>query len=353
MSKYLMTLTPREPYFFGNEKSFKYPGSTVGDESNRYYIKSELVPAQTTLIGTLRYILLPIKKEYGKYNDTDLKANAAAVGEKSFIYGAENEFGKILGISPIFILKGDEKLVVTPFDHSIGGTKITERLPDGTEVEKELYTPFSKYTDPCGERIYPTEYNVKQGISHSYVSLVDKKIYEHYDIFKTDVRIGINLSAEDKGFFKKEYVAMLPDFAFGAYVTLDDGIAPIDSIVYMGQGKSLFTVTFKKVSDNADKDFVDEVAKILRDDVIYCLSDMFVQSDIYKETMFAVTDTKDYRAYTTNGGKISKSSKLYKLVKAGSILIPKAESSLKTKIKNKSVEIIGYNKVVTKLEDFK
>ena len=294
-----------------------------------------------------RYILLPIKKEYGRYSDTDLKANAEVVGEKSFVYGAKNELGKILGISPIFILNGNEKLVVTPFDHIIG---------------KETYTPFSEYSDECVGRFYPTEYNAKKGISHSYVSLSDKKIYEHSDIFLTDVRIGINRGEDSKGLFKKAYVAMKEGFAFGTFITLDDGIVPEDSIVYMGQGKSLFTVSFEKVADNAEKEFTAKIADLLRDDVIYCLSDVFVHSGIYSQTKFAITDTKDYRAYTTaivevkndpnvkSKCKITKDSKLYKLVRAGSILIPKNENTLKTAISNNNVEIIGYNKVVTNSE---
>ena len=64
MSKtYLLTFTPQEPYFFGNEKSFTYPGQKNGGQyGNRYYVKSEQTPSQSTLFGALRYLMIPVKK---------------------------------------------------------------------------------------------------------------------------------------------------------------------------------------------------------------------------------------------------------------------------------------------------
>ena len=110
MKQYLMKLTPLEAYFFGNEKSFKYPKQeNSGQMSNQYYIKSESVPAQTTLLGMLRYLLLPVKKNnFSDYTDDDKKLNAEAVGASSFDFEQkDSSFGKIKGISPVFLLKDD------------------------------------------------------------------------------------------------------------------------------------------------------------------------------------------------------------------------------------------------------
>ena len=52
MSTYLVRLTPQEPYFFGNEKNLEFKGQkNRGQMTNRYYIKSERTPLQTTLLG--------------------------------------------------------------------------------------------------------------------------------------------------------------------------------------------------------------------------------------------------------------------------------------------------------------
>jgi hypothetical protein len=339
MSLYLIRFTPRESYFFGNEKTFGFPGSNVSSKVSHYYISGEDIPAQTSLIGTLRYILLPVKKDFADYSDSDKKTNGDAVGYKSFKYGEENKFGKIKGLSPIFILKGEEKLIVTPYDHQINEKSYTY-FPD--------YKPCSEFSD----KVYPPAYNAKDGISHSYMSLLDGKIYSRSDIFKTDTRIGINRGSHD--FFKKDYVAMNDGFAFGAYVELEDDLTPpTNTIAYMGQGKSLFTVEFIYQEDAAAKNkFYAAVADKLHSDIVYCLSDVFVTSAIYDKTKFAITELKDYRAYTTPDGKVSKDSSLYRVIKAGSIFIPSNYTELKEMITDENTQIIGYNTIISKKETY-
>ena len=62
MSTYLVRLTPQEPYFFGNEKNLEFKGQkNRGQMTNRYYIKSERTPLQTTLLGAMRYVFLKEK----------------------------------------------------------------------------------------------------------------------------------------------------------------------------------------------------------------------------------------------------------------------------------------------------
>ncbi|MBR2025235.1 MAG: hypothetical protein IKA02_05455 [Clostridia bacterium] len=333
MSLYLIKLTPWEPYFFGNEKSFKYPGTKIGG-SNQYFIKSELLPAQTSILGLLRYILLPVKKDFKEYTNEDKKINAETVGEFSFKYGNKNDFKKIHGISSVFLMKDGELLIPTPFDHN---------------NEFETYTPFSNYASIDSDRIYPTEYNSKIGICNSFMSLSTKKIYDYCDIFEFDTRIGINRSSKNDGFFKKTYVTLKKGFSICVYGDFDDSVSLEKSIAYMGQGKSLFTVDFDKVDNDAISNFYSMVASCLNGNVVYCLSDIFMDSSIYEDTRFAITKTKDYRAYTTDGGKVTKHSSLYKLISAGSIFIPKInKEDFCKKFNDETVTVIGYNTVIKK-----
>ena len=103
MSAYRVTFTPSGPYFFGNEKTFQYPGQEVkNDFGSLYYIKGEKMPMQTTLLGALRYILLP-QKGLGK--NLLSEASVQAVGKFSFDIDSKGkqDFGKIKSISPVFI----------------------------------------------------------------------------------------------------------------------------------------------------------------------------------------------------------------------------------------------------------
>ena len=336
MGNYLVTFKPQGPYFFGNEKSFAFPGANSDKVGSDYYAKSELIPTQSTVVGVFRYIFLPVKKGFGEYTAEDLATNAKAVGERSFQYGAcSNKFGVIKSISPVFIMQGEEKLIPTPMDH--------------TEGDVDTYTPFSDYA-PCGDedgRIYPTAYNAKNGVAHSYVRVSDKRIFKTSDIFATTTRVGINRANKKEGFFKKDHVIMKNGFSFGVYLELDDAVVPQNTVAFMGQGKSTFTVKFTEVGANAWSDLANSIGAMLQTGVVYCMSDAFITSDIYGKAKFAVTELRDYRAYGVNGeGKVTKSSTLYKLIKAGSVFVSDtAEGAevIQDFIKDDSVADAGYN----------
>lgn len=148
-------------------------------------------------------------------------------------------------------------------------------------------------------------------------------------------------------------------FAFATYVTLED-VVPQNTIVYLGQGKSLFMAKFTKVDENADKDFEKEISAKLRPGVFYCFSDAFVDGALYDDTMFAISDFKDYRAYATSYAtdekgnvfykNIKKDSCLYKLVKTGSIFISKKDAFVK-KFDDERVKKIGFNILLNKTEE--
>ncbi|MEG2717669.1 MAG: hypothetical protein RR961_10055, partial [Eubacterium sp.] len=59
MSDYIITFTPEEPYFLGNERTFSFGDNKDKQQrSGKYHIESDKIPSQTTLLGTLRYLLL-------------------------------------------------------------------------------------------------------------------------------------------------------------------------------------------------------------------------------------------------------------------------------------------------------
>jgi hypothetical protein len=218
--------------------------------------------------------------------------------------------------------------------------------------------PFEQY-EPLGlnaGKEYPTAYNAKSGITSSFLNIDESKdgkktgsICQPWDIFKTDTRVGINREAKSNGFFKKEYVALEKEYSFGVYVELADDLIPQNSVAYMGQGKSLFTVSFERVDDDAQTDFYTEIGGFLCDGIAYCLSDVFAETTIYDHVSFAITDTRDYRAYTTNDGKVTKDSKLYKLIRAGSIFKTNTYEEFINDVSAPNVEVIGYNKIVSKI----
>lgn len=347
MKTYLVTFKPVEPYFFGNEKTFVYPKSQSAEEnanqpqvSNRYFIQSEYVPSQSTVLGALRYILLPVKKSDWKYDDAEKERNSQTVGPKSFDPLENNSFGKIRKISPVFLHDGTAALIPAPFDHIV-------YKDAGKQVKNERYTPFSKYTKVKSlgkDCFYAEEYNAKAGVTCDYIKLSDGTIVDACSLFGDVKRVGINRVADNKGLFKKTYRELAQGYAFAVYLTLEDDLVPEDGFAYLGQGKSSFVVSFIEEENTIN----DKIRDYLRDGVVYFFGDAFVNSDIYEKCLFSVTKTKTYRSFKKNRNTVVKGSKLYNLISAGSIFIPSDKEEFAKLVENSNLNQIGYNETITK-----
>ena len=334
MKTYLVTLAPEEPYFFGNEKTFLFENeANQGQRGNSYYIRSERTPLQSTLMGMMRFLLMPYK------DHRHPEQNAPVIGSESFkIDATDQSFGVIKKIYPLFLMKDEEKLIVTPFDCK----------PNVT-----MYTPFSDYQSIMtadGEKLFAPGYDPKEGLADSYLRLSDGRLVSCSDIFRAETRVGnqnATAGKNEKGFFKKEYCCLKDGYRFAFYVDLDDSakLPAGKTQAFLGQGKSLFNVSFEEQENTLAED----VKKLLPADVSYCLSDTFADAQVLQYCKFAVIQTRDYRAYITNpDGKITKDSVLYKLIKAGSVFIIKDKENFGGLINKDNCQLAGFNCIVAK-----
>lgn len=367
---YLVKFSSSSPYFFGNEKTFSYPNQKKERYGNLYYIKSELMPSQTTILGALRYALLPVKRAKWDYTEEEKKVNSAFVGETGFDESKINtdcddmiskSFGVIQSVSPVFLLKNDDEILVpTPKDHII-----YSRREDDKKEENKNYMPFQNFTSvetADGEQCYTTEYDAKDGITDSFMSLKNQSIFYASDIFSETSRVGIKRDSKEKGFFRKDYYCLKPEFCFAVYVTINvseieknkqayqsvisqngEYSIPEKISIHMGQGMAMFAMNFKEVNENIKDNFKIEDSGTRRCR-LYFLGDAFVKEN-YKEGMrFGVIQTKDFRAFhVSNQNTVSKGSTLYHLVKAGSVLYVDNIEEWISKNKNPYVEQVGFN----------
>ena len=122
MSKYQITLTPVDKFFFGGDMTFQVGAkelpknwNEITDENERariekqvedntryssYIIQSSLFPQQTSLLGMLRFLILRNYEDVFKEGQIVNKDRAKAlIGERSFTVNAndhdENHFGRI------------------------------------------------------------------------------------------------------------------------------------------------------------------------------------------------------------------------------------------------------------------
>lgn len=373
---YKVTFRPVEPYFFGNEKTFAFPSK---DENTKpalssYFVKSEDTPSQSTILGALRYLFLAHKNPDFKYTKEQAADNVKAIGSASFDIASENvqDFGLIRKISPVFISGKDKDgngivLIPTPMDHN---RKDSKEIRESTPEAKLYYSPFNDYLTVQtieNRKLYANDFDVKEGLEKSFVSLADGEIYNKENIFETDLRIGINRLVQNKDFFKKEYKMLKDGFAFTVYAELDiedsNEIVSKPQCVFLGQGKSAFCVKFEEekneLTDSVEA-FIKKHSRTENDTdkerilctFIYCLSDTFVSAFNTENILFCSIDTKDYRTFKTKlrdkddfkFTKVEKGSSLYRLLKAGSIIITTDKSDLN--LTNENANQIGFNSII-------
>ncbi len=364
---YKVTFKPVEPYFFGNEKNFAFPGQKQKSiYAASYFIRSEKIPSQSTVLGALRYIFLPYKWENFSPADADGKnkdkqaANDKAIGPTSFDIDSEDaqEFGVIKKISPVFICGENEfkekvTLIPTPMDHNRKDQKSERTHKDSCE-KIHIYSPFDDYKSVKtteSTKYYAEDFDVKEGLEHSWVSLEKREIYPERELFESDLRIGINRVEKNDGFFKKEYCMLKGNFAFAVYAELDLDSLPMSACVFLGQGKSAFTVTFTEEENNLEgrvEEFLSkDIDKRADASFIYCLGDAFVSDFDNESVLFCAIDTKDYRAFKTRErGRIEKGGTLYRLIKAGGIIITDNPKEWVAKNMKENANKIGFNAYV-------
>lgn len=347
---YKVILTPAEPYFFGNEKNFKYPGqNTGGAYSNSYFIRSEDMPSQSAILGVLRFLLLAhIKADYA-YFDIERAENAKAVGEESFNIDSSKiqSFGMIKSISPVFITDGTDSYIPVPVnDNSAAGEK---RIEEGAEERKiKDYIPFADYkpvNTADGKKLYANDYDVKSGLSYGFLNLTNRCVYS--DLIQSSVRVGINRSTDKNGFFKKEYKMLRKGCSFAVYAQIDKEMADTPMPVFMGQGKSPFSVRFIKEENVLEKDVISVLGGIPEGySLIYCLSNAIVHANPCENTVFSAYRSSDYRSFMTNFSKSVKKGKLHRLIKAGSIFITDKPDEWIQNYSDKNAEQIGFNQFI-------
>lgn len=349
-------LKPLGEYFFGGERNFGF-GNTEREKSE-YFIRSEEVPNQSTLLGMLRFMIL--KKE-GQLNETwkisqeQREIQNTLIGKEGFsinLDGMKKNYGKLDSLTPLFLLDHQgQRYIKTPLNHKVG---------------EKSYTPLTMkgnvYTNK-GTSILPEGYVAKEGLEDSYLNIDDrsKELIGKEKIFGSLEHTRISKSSTEDGFFKKEYKNLKNGFSFGFYVLAEKEILPEKDIVYLGQDKSTFCVEIKEVVDSEVEDFFNKAtilgtgAHIEGVNTYIALSDAYMPSNTEKESLilYSIVEKKLFRSLKSSSSnetfKASRSkSQLYQLVKAGSVFYVSKDkaNSFEEYIDKPEMKQIGFNYIV-------
>lgn len=247
MSKYLISLTPVDKFFFGGEMTFPIEGKKdYNKKFSSYIIRSSYFPQQTSLLGMMRFLLLRNSECFKNGAICNADNAVELIGPTSF-NPDESDYGKIKHIGHCFILDKESKAHYNwaPFD---SGLNISFKSD-----EEDAYTNKTKLHIPDFEK---TNYNAKNGYEHCLESVVgsDRVIVPVKEFFLEDRRVGINRDihtgkAEDDAFFKQiSFKFSKRSYAFAFYTEVDTDILSYNNqIVSLGADNSQFSISIEEV----------------------------------------------------------------------------------------------------------
>ena len=340
--RYLITLKPLEPFFFGGEYTFGADESRK--ESSRYSATSTQFPQQTALLGMLRktmliqngHLTMHKKGEWvdsrGRCTQDSNYDNAKKlVGTEGFSYKKAIDLGDIESMSPLFIQTKESSYVSNAKD-------------DGLKL-KELAGAISLGRGSQKAFIFE-DFDAKNHKHFDFIS-IDKKRKNFSDFFEEVERVGIKKSQggkteEDAFFRKKGYFPREKEKAvFSFFVTFTNPITwEKESIVTLGADQSSFRLTIEKTSTNFEKIFADsyEVQNYSR---MVLVSETLLSQEAYDACFFVYGSRQPYRQLTD--AKHGKKSKRYYLLERGSVLYTEQLDVLEKELNQSYLKNIGIN----------
>jgi len=336
--KYLVTLRPLENYFFGGEITF---GQDKGTQN--YFVKSNLYPQQTTLLGTICFQLL---KNNGllPLNDNKKLTTKNLIGLHSFDIDKDFSFGAILNLSPLFMINGDDRYCFAPKYKNISFVESDGKMFTN---KQRAFVPIIK------------GYDAKE---HYHPDLLQKESDNNCtvpfdNVFKIAEQIGISKNnkgeTDENAFFRQEYYRLAENWKFAFVVELsgkfDDDNKDVkfeNDIVTMGGENSKFEMKIKPINENFEQLFHIKTSK---NNAVILMSDAIVENSVYDHCKFAITETADLRYIKTEtnskrsySDEPSKSKKI-NLLKRGSILFPDDFDKFSEMLSIKKYQKAGFN----------
>mgnify|MGYP001312336848 FL=1 len=378
MKTYFITLSPLDAYFFGGDITFD------SGEKKNYFVRSEVFPQQTSILGMLRYQILVKRNLLSPIpNSKDLIDAKKKVGGESFTAGSDmpQSFGYIESISPIFLYhKSDKKpYFIAPLDTFISENKDYKIFPRKSRasfftLKNETVNPLYELLGTSGddETPYSSKYELRKG----FVS-TDQSFSLEADLFINDERVGIIKegtlrSNKDEGYYRQVYKRMKEtDLCFAFYVRLKDGHGITSEEVFLGAERSMFYLNIDEhtspntpiedvfetlLKANFKDDSIPEYHKVIllspaRVDLetmskhlvagIYeQVTHRFIQTNLGKTTKWVIFK----KGKSTDEAALTKSERQH-LLSTGSVLFVKKSNlnALLETLNNPGFKKIGYN----------
>ncbi len=270
--QYLVTFDPEGRFFFGTAHGY----------DDTYLVRSQKIPPLSTVLGTIRKALL-LKEKLLIYKTIGGKAVEGIapskgvedletlIGDFDYVKKPDGGLGKIMSISPVFLVNKADKKVYYPLPlnwqciddqpvrRAIASEDILNNFAGG---ESNGFPYLDGYIAKCGLCRYWAKASDWVDIARGHASSKpeDMQLLTDEEIFVEHKHPGINRggemkngrkeytqSAQGQSYFQKiDYSFAADAFAFGVLLELDDAIQLPCGGVEMGGDRSFFNMTASK-----------------------------------------------------------------------------------------------------------
>lgn len=318
--RYLVTLQPLMPYYFGGEHNFSNEGA------QKYYAKSLLFPQPTTILGMVRkQILLKVGllKSHKRGEWIDKKNKQAAkelVGDKAFRFEEPIKLGIIEEISEPFLLDNkNNKIVHMPFDEELSPVK-NEKIHASLDGQKRAYIDFG---------IDPKNFDTDKFMSPQGNIITQDAIF-----YRTTIA-GNKKQSKEEGFFMKDCYMLTDDFCFAFYLQLSQEME-LDGLVEVGGDRSKFLLKARK-----DKECKEPIlSKKDGFERIILTSPTLLEKEAQNFCDFILGKRTIARAIERSNKKTNR----YYLLEPGSVLYANDKDVLKKLLDKEHLQKIGMNR---------
>lgn len=343
--RYLATLKPMEPFFFGGEYTFGKDDSRK--DGSRYSASSTYFPQQTAILGMIRKTLLIqngnltmhrkgewVDSRGGRNgNDKNYFEAKRMVGVDSFSYENDTDLGSIKDISPLFVSKGDENYIVNAKDSKYDPVVLkNSKMITSKEQDTFLLKGFKA-----------KEYKGDELISTSCRTLSFDKVFEK--VQTVGIKKAKDGETNDDGFFQKTSYTLKKDACFSFYLELDVKLSWKSAYVSLGADNSSFMLEIKEIIDPLDtfEQLFENTLTSKNISRVVLTSETLLNQKAYAMCRFVFASRKTYRQLNSKNGQ---KSKRYYLLERGSVLYTDELDELVVALSQPYLQKVGINKFI-------
>lgn len=379
----LIELTPLADFFFGGEATF-------GQGDNRhYFVRSNLWPQQTSLLGMLRYELLksdPSAFDLATNQIINEGKNAGdLIGRQGFDGSSDATFGIIEGLSPVFLLSPGGTPYFLRSKAFLASSEKTwlQKMPDFHAIN--LLTKSNKPTKTEGYQLMRRYKNKKSevieepfdGKTDFETRLIGKNGHKlpldevFIKVHKTGNRKEYSGETDESGFFKQDMFRLATGWRFAFLVELSKDFPKgfgTERKVQLGAERRLFrllvkdtTEPFKDITFDKDEITFSGFQKLYGQDTeaihaelsqVVLISDAKASVTLNQSSDFVSADSVSFRHLNTHfhdpnnlwTQQSHPKSTRYNLLRRGAVFYAKDTTSIETELKQaKAFRRIGYN----------